>query len=107
MWNLIKKNKDTNELIYKTETDLQILRTNLWLPKGECGINQELGMNTHTHTHTHTTIYKIDNQEGPTVQHRELYSVFCDNLYEKRILKRLSIRITESLCCTPETNTTL
>ena len=29
-----------------------------------------------------TTIYKIDNQQGPTVQHKELYSIFCDNLYE-------------------------
>ena len=50
MWNLILKN-DTNELIYKTETDLQISKTNLWLPKGKCeggGINQELGINTHT-----------------------------------------------------------
>ena len=28
----------------------------------------------------HTTIYKIDNQQGPTVQHRELYSIFCNNL---------------------------
>ena len=36
MWNLIFKN-DTNELIYKTETDLQILKTNLWLPKGKQG----------------------------------------------------------------------
>ena len=36
MWNLILKN-DTNELIYKTETDLQILKTNLWLPKGKHG----------------------------------------------------------------------
>ena len=34
------------------------------------------------HTHTHTTIYKTDNQQGPTVQHRELDSIFCDNLYE-------------------------
>ena len=25
---------DTNELICRTETDLQILKTNLWLPKG-------------------------------------------------------------------------
>ena len=33
MWNL-KKN-DTNELIYKTETDSQTLRTNLWFPKGK------------------------------------------------------------------------
>ena len=28
---------DTNELIYKTETDSQILKTNLWLPKGKRG----------------------------------------------------------------------
>ena len=30
-WNL-KKN-DTNELIYKTDIDSQIQKTNLWLPK--------------------------------------------------------------------------
>ena len=28
----------------------------------------------------HTTAYKIDNQQGPTVQHRELYSIPCNNL---------------------------
>ena len=35
---------DTNELIYKTETDSQIQKTNLWLPNekgGGRGINQE------------------------------------------------------------------
>ena len=32
----------------------------------------------------HTTIHKTDNQEGPPVQNRELYSVFCDNLPEKK-----------------------
>ena len=31
------KKKDTNEVIYKTETDSQTLKTNLWLPKGKCG----------------------------------------------------------------------
>ena len=36
MWNL-KKKKDTNELIYKIETDSQTLKTNLWLPKGKSG----------------------------------------------------------------------
>ena len=36
MWNLTFKN-DTNELIYKTETDSQISKTNLWLPKGRHG----------------------------------------------------------------------
>ena len=33
MWNL-KKKKDSNELIFRTETDSQTLKTNLWLPKG-------------------------------------------------------------------------
>ena len=33
MWNL-KKN-GTNEVIYKTETDSQTLKTNLWLTKGK------------------------------------------------------------------------
>ena len=33
MWNLKKKKKDTNERIYKTETDSQTSKTNLWLPK--------------------------------------------------------------------------
>ena len=28
---------DTNELIYKTETDSQNQKTNLWLPKGKDG----------------------------------------------------------------------
>jgi len=56
MWNLILKNY-TNELLYKTETDVQISKTKLTdnekaFPEGEMGwgdqINQELGMNTHT-----------------------------------------------------------
>ena len=38
---------DINELIYKTEKDLQISKTNVWIPKGKGrgGINQDLGMN--------------------------------------------------------------
>ena len=30
-----KKNNDTNELFYKTETDSQTQKTNLWSPKGK------------------------------------------------------------------------
>ena len=36
MWNL-KKKKDTNELIYKTEIDSQTKKRNLWLLKGDRG----------------------------------------------------------------------
>ena len=44
MWNL---KYDTNELIYKTETDSQTWKTKLWLPKGKGsggGINLEFGI---------------------------------------------------------------
>ena len=34
MWNL---KYDTNESIYKTETDSQTWRSDLWLPRGEKG----------------------------------------------------------------------
>ena len=41
---------DTKELIYKTETDPQAWKTNLWLSKGKGrgGINQEFGINIYT-----------------------------------------------------------
>ena len=47
MWNL--KN-DTNEPAYKTETDSQTYKTNLWLLKGRVGggINWEFGINRYT-----------------------------------------------------------
>ena len=43
MWNL--KNS-TNELTYKTETNSQTQKTNLWLPKGkgQGGINYKFGV---------------------------------------------------------------
>ena len=40
MWNL---KKDTNEFIYKTETDLQTQKTDLWLPKGKGSGRDKLG----------------------------------------------------------------
>ena len=43
------------------------------------GINGELGL-----TYTHYYIeYIVDNQQGLTVQHRELCSIFCNNLNGK------------------------
>ena len=43
MWNL---KYDTNELIYKTETDSQTQRTDLWLPRqwGWRGMDREFGI---------------------------------------------------------------
>ena len=60
------KKKDTNELIYKTEVELWIQKTNLWLPEHkEGGINWEVGIDKiiyiYIYTHTHASIYRIDN----------------------------------------------
>ena len=51
----------------------------------------------------------MGNQQGPIIQHRELGSILCNNLNGKELEKRIDtcICITESLCCIPETNTTL
>ena len=38
-----KKKKDTNELVYKTETNSQTQKTNLWLQKGKGGGRDKLG----------------------------------------------------------------
>ena len=38
-----------------------------------------------------TNIYKIDKQSEPPVQHRERYSIFCNNLYGERICKRMDM----------------
>ena len=57
MWNL--KNS-TNELIYKTETDSQTLKTNLRLPKGKGGgrINEEIGIHMCTRLYIKQTTNK-------------------------------------------------
>ena len=38
MWNLNLKKKKIN--VYKTEIDLQVLKTNLLLPKGKWGVRE-------------------------------------------------------------------
>ena len=74
---------DTNELIYKMETDLRISETNVLLLKGrhgKAGKNRELGMNTHPLLRIRQV-----NPQGPAVWPRELCSEFCGNLCEKGI----------------------
>ena len=56
--------------------------------------------------HTLTSIYKADTQAS-TAQLGELYSIFGNNLSEKNLKKDMGVCVTESLCCTPETNATL
>ena len=60
--------------------------------------------------HSHIATYKqIDNQQGPAVQHRELYSILSITYLRKESVKRMNmcVCITGLLCCIPETNTTL
>ena len=44
------KKKGTNELIYKTEVESWMWKTNLWLPgdRGGWGINREIGIDIYT-----------------------------------------------------------
>ena len=34
---------------------------------------------------SNTAIYKLDNQQGPTVRHKDLYSALCNNSHGRRI----------------------
>ena len=66
---------DTDEIIYKIEIDSQ--KTNLQLSKRrEGGEKDKLGI---WQLQIYTTINKKYKQQGPTVQQRELYSVFHNN----------------------------
>ena len=58
-------------------------------------------------TCTHA-VFKMDNQQGPTVQHREICSMLCGSL-DRRGVSGLDtcIYMAESLCCPSEVITTL
>ena len=61
-------------------------------------------------TETESWTQRMGKQQGPTVEHRELYSISCDKPEWKRIFHKennVYICITESLCCTTVINTTL
>ena len=54
-------------------------------------------------------MYKIDYEQVPSEEHRELYSVLCDDLNGREIQNRGDIRMwkADSFCCTVETNIAL
>ena len=57
----------------------------------------------------YTAIFKMDNQQGPTVQHMELWSVLCDSLGGRGVWGRMDtcVCMAESIHCSPETVTSL
>ena len=58
--------------------------------------------------YVHTAVFKMDNQQGPSVQHWELCSVSCGSLDGRGVWVRINpwVCAAESLC-PPEIITTL
>ena len=58
--------------------------------------------------HGHIAAFKMDNQQRPIVQHRELCSVLHASLDGRGVWRRMDtcMCMTESLCCSLETTTT-
>ena len=82
MWNL---EYSTNEPIYTTETDSQTQRADSWLQTWRAvGEGQTGGLRQQMQTIT----YRMDEEHGPNVQHKELYSISWDKPQWKRIEKR-------------------
>ena len=80
-------------------------KTNLWLPRGKRGrgINWEIGIDIYTLLY----IKEMTNKDLPySTGNSTQYSV--RPIWEKTLKKSGYIEfITDSLCCTPETDTTL
>ena len=57
----------------------------------------------------YTAVFKMDNQQGPTVQYRELCSMLCGSLDGRGVWARMDtcICMAESLLYSLETVTTL
>ena len=52
-------------------------RSDLWLPSGGGGTRRMDGVGV-CNKQLQPIIYRIDKQQGPTVQHRELYPISCN-----------------------------
>ena len=62
----------------------------LMVTRGERGGRDKVGFEDQQ---IHNTIYKINRQQGPTVWHRELYSVPCISIIAKSLKKNICIRV--------------
>ena len=72
MWNLTN---NTNELIYKTETDSQTQKT--------YGYQREKGWRERSGVWDQQILHcciQTNNPQGPTAQHKELHLISCSNL---------------------------
>ena len=56
----------------------------------------------------HTEVCGMIGRQGPAVEHRELYPIFCDHLCRKESEGEwMCTCVTEALCCTEEMITAL
>ena len=57
--------------------------------------------------YVHTAVFKMENQQGPTVEHREPCSVLCGSLDGSGVWRQTGTCtcMAESLHCSPETIT--
>ena len=72
MWNL---KYGTNKPIYKTERDSLTQRAYFWLPRAKWGGRDGLGVWGWL---MQTITFRMDKQQGPNVQHWELYPISGD-----------------------------
>ena len=93
------KGNYTNELIYKTGTDLQTYRYRAgeegWEEIGSLGLYKlyiqsvyiQLGL------YVHAATFKMDNWQGPIGQHRELCSMLCGSLDGRGVSGRVDAHV--------------
>lgn len=79
-------------------------KDNLWYKGDKLGAQVNMYTLPQYIQYRQTYTHNIDKQQGPTIQHRELYTMFCNNLQWKK-LKRIYIFFFRSLCHTPKANT--
>ena len=99
------KKKGTNELVYKTgvtDVENKFMVTREW---GWGGINWEIGIDIYTPLYiklitNKNLLYSTENSTQYSVM------VYMGKESKKKRVD-IGICITDSLCCTPETNTTL
>ena len=68
--------------LFTKQKQTEKFQKQLQLPKGKHREGNKSGAQD---SHRHTTVYKMGNHQGPAVQHREPYSLFCNNQHGKRI----------------------
>ena len=103
MWNL--KRNDIMNLYLQKRKRLTDIENELIVAGGKDGGKGQRVRNGNVHT----VIFKMDNQQTPTIQNMKLCTKLCSSLDGRGVWGRMDtcMCMAESLCCSPETITTL